>query len=85
MFRQLTSRVTPLARSLLDSNALWDVEQLRSFGILSEYNTRSNKKITGTHLMPERHSFFVTSARPGNFGEHLDFKSTIDNWFDENR
>lgn len=29
--------------------------------------------------------FFNTSARPGNFGEHLDYKPQIDNWFDENR
>ena len=35
--------------------------------------------------MPEKAKFFTTSARPGNFGEHLDFKATIDNWFDENR
>lgn len=27
----------------------------------------------------------MTSARPGNFGDHIDFKATIDNWFDENR
>lgn len=35
--------------------------------------------------MPEKAQFFTTTARPGNFGDHIDFKATIDNWFDENR
>ena len=35
--------------------------------------------------MPEKQHFFVTSARAGNFGDHIDFKANIDNWFDENR
>jgi len=38
--------------------------------------------MNGTHLVPEKPQFFVTSARPGNFGDHIDFKATIDNWFD---
>lgn len=29
--------------------------------------------------------FFTTSSRPGNFGDHIDFKVNLDNWFDENR
>ena len=41
--------------------------------------------MNGTHLMPEKAQFFTTSTRPGNFGDHIDFKTTIDNWFDENR
>ena len=41
--------------------------------------------MNGTHLMPEKAQFFTTSARPGNFREHIDFTATIDNWFDENR
>lgn len=41
--------------------------------------------MTGTHLMPEKAQFFTTTARAGNFGDHIDFKATIDNWFDENR
>lgn len=56
-----------------------------SFGLISEYNDRANKKLNGTHLIPEKAQFFTTSARPGNFGDHIDFKATIDNWFDENR
>jgi len=56
-----------------------------NFGILSEYNERSNKKLHKTILLEEKPQFFVTSARPGNFGDHLDFKLNIDNWFDENR
>lgn len=56
-----------------------------SFGLISEYNKRANIKMNGTHLMPEKAQFFTTTARPGNFGDHIDFKATIDNWFDENR
>lgn len=56
-----------------------------NFGLISEYNERANKKLNGFHSVPDRAQFFVTSARPGNFGDHIDFKSTIDNWFDENR
>ena len=41
--------------------------------------------MSGTHLMPEKAQFFTTTSRPGNFGDHIDFVSTIDNWFDENR
>ena len=53
-----------------------------SFGLISEYNARANKNLNGTHLIPEKAQFFTTSARPGNFGDHIDFKATIDNWFD---
>jgi len=56
-----------------------------SFGVLSEYNERANKKLYKGHLSAEKPQFFVTSARPGNFGDHLDFKVNLDNWFDENR
>ncbi len=41
--------------------------------------------MNGFHSVPDKAQFFVTSSRPGNFGDHIDFKSTIDNWFDENR
>jgi len=41
--------------------------------------------MNGTHLIDEKPNFFVTSSRPGNFGDHIDFKVNIDNWFDENR
>jgi len=57
----------------------------KSFGILSEYNNRLDKKLSGTHQVADKPQFFVTSARPGNFGDHLDFKVNIDNWFEENR
>jgi len=57
-----------------------------SFGILSEYNERANKKnLHKGHLVSEKPQFWVTSSRPGNFGDHIDFKTNIDNWFDENR
>jgi len=55
------------------------------FGILSEYNERADQKLYKGHLSAAKPQFFVTSARPGNFGEHLDFKVNLDNWFDENR
>lgn len=29
--------------------------------------------------------FFVTPTRPSNFGDHIDVKVNIDNWFEENR
>jgi len=53
--------------------------------MISEYNERLNKKLNKGHLVAEKPQFFVTSARPGNFGDHIDFKANIDNWFDENR
>lgn len=33
----------------------------------------------------EEQKFFVTSSRPSNFGDHLDVKTKVDNWFDDNR
>lgn len=56
-----------------------------SFGIISEYNDRANKKLTKGFLINEKPMFFNTSARPGNFGDHVDFKVQLDNWFEENR
>lgn len=56
-----------------------------SFGLMSEYGDRVNKKLYKGVLVNEKPQFFTTSARPGNFGDHLDFKINIDNWFDENR
>ena len=29
--------------------------------------------------------FFVTPTRPSNFGDHVDLKVNIDNWFEDNR
>lgn len=73
------------ARTL--TSRIWSCEVgiSRSFGLISEYNARANKKMNGTHQMPEKAQFFTTSARPGNFGDHIDFTATIDNWFEENR
>lgn len=61
------------------------LELRNQFGLISEYNERANKKLNGFHSVPDKAQFFVTSSRPGNFGDHIDFKSTIDNWFEENR
>jgi ubiquinol-cytochrome c reductase iron-sulfur subunit len=57
----------------------------RNFGLMSEYNERRNKKLINGFQVEEKPQFFTTSARPGNFGDNLDFKTQIDNWFDENR
>ena len=57
----------------------------KKFGILKDYKDRVNKKLSGTHDIPSEHKFFTTPSRPSNFGEHLDLKVNIDNWFDENR
>jgi ubiquinol-cytochrome c reductase iron-sulfur subunit len=71
--------------SLSKRTSLLNLETKYGFGLISEYNKRSNVKLSGTHSIPEKAQFFVTSSRPGNFGDHIDFKATIDNWFDENR
>ncbi len=55
------------------------------FGLLSEYNERKNKKLVGGALFTSEQKFWVTSARPSNFGDHLDVRTKLDNWFDENR
>jgi ubiquinol-cytochrome c reductase iron-sulfur subunit len=52
---------------------------------MSEYSERLNKATVKGHFVPEQSSFFLTNARPGNFGDHVDFKMNVDNWFDENR
>jgi len=35
--------------------------------------------------MPEKPQFYVTPTRPGNFGEHIDYKVNIDDFFEQNR
>jgi len=47
---------------------------IKNFGIISEYNSRAAAKIYNTHSLEESPKFFTTSARPGNFGDNLDFK-----------
>jgi ubiquinol-cytochrome c reductase iron-sulfur subunit len=59
--------------------------QQKNFGILSEYNDRKNKKLIGGGHFLEEPKFWVTSCRPPNFGDHLDTRTKVDNWFDENR
>lgn len=39
----------------------------------------------GNLLCTERPTFWVTSSRPSNFGDPIDTKTKVDNWFDENR
>ena len=57
----------------------------RSFGILRDFHERSNIEFQGTHKVNQTQLFFTTPTRPGNFGEHIDVKAQVDNWFDENR
>ena len=59
--------------------------QSRNFGIIQEYNERKNKKLINNLLCTERPTYWVTSSRPSNFGDPLDTKTKVDNWFDENR
>jgi len=58
---------------------------IRNFGIIQEYNERKNKKLINNVLCTERPTYWVTSSRPSNFGDPLDTKTKVDNWFDENR
>lgn len=36
-------------------------------------------------MVPDQQQFYVTPSRPGNFGDHIDFKANIDNFFEDNR
>ena len=60
-------------------------QQQRNFGIIQEYNERKNKKLINNVLCTEEPKFWVTSSRPANFGDPVDTKTKVDNWFDENR
>ena len=57
----------------------------RSFGILRDFHERSALEFQGTHKVNQTQLFFTTPTRPGNFGDHIDVKAQVDNWFDENR
>jgi len=57
----------------------------RHFSIASSYAERANKKLQGTHSIPEVQKYHVTATRPSNFGDHIDFKINVDNFFDESR
>lgn len=71
-----------LTRRISKMNKLFS---LRNFGIMSEYQDRRNKKLVGNLMLNEEPMFWLTSSRPSNFGDHLDTKTKVDNWFDENR
>lgn len=81
----MITTTTKVGASILSSNNDLIIGSKAAFGLISEYNRRANIKLNGTHLIPEKAQFFTTSSRPGNFGDHVDFKLQIDNWFDENR
>ena len=59
--------------------------QTRSFGIFQDYAERKNKKLINNLLCTQRPTYWLTSSRPSNFGDPLDTKTKVDNWFDENR
>lgn len=58
-------------------------QEVRNFGLLQEYNERKNKKLTNNLLTTDRPNYWITSSRPSNFGDPLDSKTKVDNWFDE--
>ena len=66
------------------SNTIQKISK-KNFGILTDYNERKNRKLVGGAYFLSEEKFWVTSARPPNFGDHLDVRSKLDNWFDENR
>lgn len=77
---------TPITGNLLISLTRFRSAQAsRNFGIMQEYNDRKNKKLTNNILTTDRPMYWVTSSRPSNFGDPLDAKTKVDNWFDENR
>ena len=39
----------------------------------------------GTHKVDATPRFWVTPTRPSNFGDHMDLKVNIDNWFEDSR
>ena len=57
----------------------------RSFGIIRDFRERTKIEMPGTHKVQTSHKFFTTPVRPSNFGDHLDEKMQVDNWFDDNR
>jgi hypothetical protein len=71
----LAGRLSPLSH----------IGAARNFGIVQEYNERKNKKLINNVLCMEENKFWVTSSRPSNFGDPIDTKTKVDNWFDENR
>ena len=80
-------KTTPLTCNLLGpfSSVFYLGQTSRDFGIMQEYNDRKNKKLTNNLLTTDRPMYWVTSSRPSNFGDPLDAKTKVDNWFDENR
>lgn len=76
----LTSKVLLRKLSKVRTNV-----PFRCFGIMQEYSDRKNKKLINNILVTEEPRFWLTSSRPSNFGDHLEAKTKVDNWFDENR
>lgn len=77
------STITKTKNLLTKTNLL--KTQSKNFGLISDYKERKNKKLVGGALFTPEQKFWVTSARPSNFGDHLDVRTKLDNWFDENR
>ena len=66
---------------IITKSSIIDVTS-RGFGIIQEYNERKSKKLTNFIQATEEPKFWVTPSRPSNFGDHLDTKTKLDNWFD---
>lgn len=52
---------------------------------LDEMEERKKQRLTKNLKSTEAPQYWVTSARPANFGDHLQIPTKPDNWFDENR
>ena len=57
----------------------------RTFSLMKEYQRRLSKKTTKAVSIEDHNTFFTSGSRPGNFGEHVDLKVNIDNWYEDNR
>ena len=58
---------------------------LRRFSLFREYRNRLEKKLTKNISFEEPNKLFASPSRPGNFGESVDMRVNVDNWFEDNR
>ena len=57
----------------------------RTFSLMKEYHRRLAQKTSKGIVVKDESTFFTSGSRPGNFGEHIDMKADIDNWYQDNR
>eukprot|EP00824_Muranothrix_gubernata_P015163 TRINITY_DN3147_c0_g1_i1.p2 TRINITY_DN3147_c0_g1~~TRINITY_DN3147_c0_g1_i1.p2 ORF type:complete len:282 (-),score=30.99 TRINITY_DN3147_c0_g1_i1:13-804(-) len=58
---------------------------IRCFGMMKNLDNRKTKRLVGWLHVDEFPRFWVTSSRPSNFGDPLDVKNKLDDWFHDNR